>query len=108
RAGPAGGSSEFLPIYAELDRRNAVVLFHPTGNGICSPLMTDFGLGAAVGRSLEGTLVALHPVARKIPSQFPDITFIMPHLGGPIAKLLERLDNQFFPWRRMSFPSRRV
>jgi 6-methylsalicylate decarboxylase len=34
-------------------------------------------------------------VARKIPSQFPDIRFIVPHLGGPIAMLLQRLDNQF-------------
>jgi predicted TIM-barrel fold metal-dependent hydrolase len=87
--------AEFLPIYEELDRRRAVVLFHPTGNGICSPLVTDFGLNAAVGTSLEDTLVALHLIARKIPAQFPNITFIVPHLGGPIAMLLERLDNQF-------------
>jgi len=86
---------EFLPIYEELNRRHAVVLFHPTGNGICSPLVTDFGLNAAVGTSLEDTLLALHLIARKIPAQFPDITFIVPHLGGPIAMLLERLDNQF-------------
>ena len=86
---------EFLPIYAELDRRKAVVLFHPTGNGICSPLVTDFGLSGAVGTSLEDTLVALHLIARKIPSQFPNISFIVPHLGGPIAMLLQRLDNQF-------------
>src|SRR5262249_62060995 len=69
--------------------------FHPMGNGICSPLVTDFGLGAALGTSLEDTLVALHLVARKIPAQFPNITFIVPHLGGPIAMLLQRLDNQF-------------
>jgi predicted TIM-barrel fold metal-dependent hydrolase len=86
---------EFLPLYAELNRRHAVVLFHPTGNGICSPLVTDFGLSTAVGTSLEDSLVALHLIARKIPSQFPNITFIVPHLGGPMAMLLERLDNQF-------------
>jgi predicted TIM-barrel fold metal-dependent hydrolase len=86
---------EFMPIYEELDRRHAVVLFHPTGNGICSPFITDFGLNAAVGTSLEDTTVALHLIARKIPSLFPNITFIVPHLGGPIAMLLERLDNQF-------------
>lgn len=84
-----------LPIYAELDRRRAVVLFHPTGNGICSPLVTDFGLSASIGTSLEDTTVAMHLIARKIPSQFPNITFIIPHLGGPIAMLLQRIDNQF-------------
>jgi 6-methylsalicylate decarboxylase len=86
---------EFMPIYEELNRRSGVVLFHPTGNGICSPLVTDFGLSGAVGTSLEDTLVALHLIAKKIPSQFPNITFIVPHLGGPIAMLLQRLDNQF-------------
>jgi predicted TIM-barrel fold metal-dependent hydrolase len=86
---------EFLPVYEELNRRNAVVLFHPTGNGILSPLVTDFGLSAALGTSLEDTTVALHLIARKIPAQYPNITFIVPHLGGPIAMLLQRLDNQF-------------
>jgi predicted TIM-barrel fold metal-dependent hydrolase len=86
---------ELQPIYEEINRRHAVVLFHPTGNGICSPLVTDFGLNAAVGTSLEDSLVALHLIARRIPAQFPNITFIVPHLGGPIAMLLERLDNQF-------------
>jgi predicted TIM-barrel fold metal-dependent hydrolase len=87
--------SEFLPVYEELDRRNAKVLFHPTGNGVLSPLVNDFGLGAALGTSLEDTLVALHLIARKIPAAYPNITFIVPHLGGPIAMLLQRLDNQF-------------
>jgi predicted TIM-barrel fold metal-dependent hydrolase len=86
---------EFLPVYEELNRRSAVVLFHPTGNGICSPLVTDFGLSGALGTSLEDTTVALHLIAKKIPSQYPNITFIVPHLGGPIAMLLQRLDNQF-------------
>ena len=85
----------FLPIFEELDRRHAVVLFHPTGNGILSPFVNDFGLGAALGTSLEDTTVALHLIARKIPSLYPNVTFIVPHLGGPIAMLLQRLDNQF-------------
>jgi predicted TIM-barrel fold metal-dependent hydrolase len=87
--------TEFLPVYEELNRRHAVVLFHPTGNGIRSPLVTDFGLNTSVGTSLEDTLVALHLIAKRIPARFPNITFIVPHLGGPIAMLLERLDNQF-------------
>ena len=87
--------SEFLPVYEELNRRHAVVLFHPTGNGILSPLVNDFGLSGAVGTSLEDTLVAMHLIARRIPDSYPNITFIVQHLGGPIAMLLQRLDNQF-------------
>jgi predicted TIM-barrel fold metal-dependent hydrolase len=87
--------AEFDPIYAELNRRQALVFFHPTGNGICSPFITDFGLGPAVGTSLEDATTALHLVAAKIPSRYPNITFVVPHLGGPLPMLLERLDHQF-------------
>jgi predicted TIM-barrel fold metal-dependent hydrolase len=85
----------FLPLFEELDRRRSIVLFHPTGNGIRSPLVTEWGLNAALGTSLEDTLVALHLIARRIPSRFPNIMYIVPHLGGPLAMLLERMDNQF-------------
>src|SRR3546814_10884915 len=58
-------------------------------------MINDFGLGAAVGTSLEDACIALHLIAKRIPHQFPDVTHIIPHLGGPIPMLLERLDNQF-------------
>ena len=93
--GRAVVEDDFLPLYEELNRRHAVVLFHPTGNGALSPLVNDFGLGGAIGTSIEDTLVAMHLIARRIPSRYPDITFIVPHLGGPIGMLLQRIDNQF-------------
>ncbi|HLF77444.1 MAG TPA: amidohydrolase family protein [Dehalococcoidia bacterium] len=86
---------EYLPIYEEMNRRNGVIFYHPCGNGICSPMITDYGFSAAVGTSMEDAVIALHLIAKKIPSQFPNITYIIPHLGGIIPMLLERLDNQF-------------
>ena len=86
---------EFLPIYEEMNRRKGIIFYHPCGNGICSPMITDYGLGAAVGTSLEDAVIGLHLIAKKIPSQFPDITYVIPHLGGPIPMLLPRLNNQF-------------
>jgi predicted TIM-barrel fold metal-dependent hydrolase len=86
---------EFLPIYEELDRRHGIVFYHPCGNGICSPMITDYGFGAAVGTSLEDAAIGLHLIAKKIPSKYPNVTFIIPHLGGPLPMLLDRLNNQF-------------
>jgi predicted TIM-barrel fold metal-dependent hydrolase len=86
---------EFLPIYEAVNRRGGVIFYHPCGNGICSPMITDYGFNGAVGTSLEDTAIALHLIAKRIPARFPDITFVIPHLGGPLAMLLERLDNQF-------------
>ncbi|HEX5368754.1 MAG TPA: amidohydrolase family protein, partial [Dehalococcoidia bacterium] len=86
---------EFLPIYEELNRRKATIFYHPCANSICSPMIADYGFGAAVGTSLEDATIALHLIAKKIPDRYPDITYIIPHLGGPMPMLLERLDNQF-------------
>ena len=86
---------EFLPIYEALDRRRALVFYHPCGNGIRSPMITDYGFSAAVGTSLEDAAIVLHLIAKKIPSRYPNIRFVVPHLGGPIPMLLERLDNQY-------------
>lgn len=86
---------EFLPIYEEVNRRHGVIFYHPCGNGICSPMVVDYGFGGAVGTSMEDTMIGCHLIAKKIPSKFPNITCIIPHLGGLIPMLLQRLDNQY-------------
>jgi predicted TIM-barrel fold metal-dependent hydrolase len=86
---------EFLPIYDEVNQRGGVIFYHPCGNGICSPMITDYGLNGAVGTSMEDAAIVLHLIAKRIPARFGDIRFVIPHLGGPIPMLLERLDNQF-------------
>jgi 6-methylsalicylate decarboxylase len=85
---------EFEPIYAEMNRRGAVLFVHPAVTGICSPFITDYNYTAAVGTSLEDATFVLHLIARQIPHRYPNIKFIVPHLGGPIPMLLNRLDKQ--------------
>jgi predicted TIM-barrel fold metal-dependent hydrolase len=84
----------FWPLYEELDRRDGVVFFHPTINGLCSPLVNDFGLAGSVGTSLEDSMAALHLVVKAVPATFPRIRWIVPHVGGVLAMLLNRLDRQ--------------
>jgi predicted TIM-barrel fold metal-dependent hydrolase len=85
---------EFEPVYAELDRRNAVVFLHPCQNGLCSPLINDFGLTVCAGASMEDAVAAMHLIARQIPMRYPNIRFIVPHFGGILPMLLNRLDGQ--------------
>ena len=87
-------AERFDPIYAELNRGRAVVFFHPCINGLCTPLLADWGLAPTVGTVFEDTTIALHLILRQLPHRFPDITFIVPHLGGALPMLLNRLDNQ--------------
>ncbi|WP_404477557.1 amidohydrolase family protein [Novosphingobium sp. BL-52-GroH] len=84
----------FDPIYAELDRRGAVLFLHPNVNGLCSHLLTEWKLGSAAGPTLEDVVAAMHLIVARIPSRFPNIRIIVPHLGGALATLVARLDNQ--------------
>lgn len=85
---------EFEPLYAEMNRRGAVLNYHPIQNGICSPMINDYGFTVSVGASLEDMAIVLHLIARRVPERFPNITYVVPHLGGLIPMQLQRLDNQ--------------
>ncbi len=89
--------AEFEPIYAELDRRRALLFFHPCGSGICSPMITDYGLAGAAGTSMEDTTIVLHLIVKEIPRRYPNIRIVIAHLGGLIPMLLQRLDHQLVP-----------
>jgi len=86
--------TEFEPIYQEMNRRRVVLFVHPSVTGIFSPMINDYGYTASVGTSLEDAVFVLHMIARQIPHRYPNIKFIVPHLGGPIPMLLNRLDKQ--------------
>lgn len=84
----------FEPLYEELDRRKAVVFLHPCQNGLCSPLLNDFGLTTCAGASMEDAVAAMHLIVAGVPARFPGIKFIVPHFGGILPMLLDRLDGQ--------------
>jgi predicted TIM-barrel fold metal-dependent hydrolase len=86
--------AEFEPLYAEMNRRHTVLNYHPIQNGICSPLINDYRFTVSVGASLEDSAIVLHLIARRVPERYPDIKYVVPHLGGIIPMLLQRLDNQ--------------
>ena len=100
-------SEAFEPLYAELDRHAAVVFLHPCQNALCSPAIGEFGLTTCVGASMEDSLAALHLIAAQIPLRYPNIRFIVPHFGGILPMLLNRLDGQM-PAERLAEPPSRT
>lgn len=85
---------QFEPIYAELNRRRAIIFLHPAQNGLASPLINDWGLTICAGASMEDSVAAMHLIQRQIPLRYPNIRFIVPHFGGLLPMLLNRLDGQ--------------
>jgi 6-methylsalicylate decarboxylase len=84
----------FDPFWAEMNRRGAILFFHPHGLGACSPLVTANNLTWPIGATIEDTVVVAHLIAKAIPARYPRVRIIVPHLGGEISMLLQRLDNQ--------------
>ncbi|MCC7103728.1 MAG: amidohydrolase [Chloroflexi bacterium] len=79
------------PFYAELDRRGAALFLHPLG------VMTEYGLGDyglawMVGAPFEDTVAGLRLVLSGLTVRYPNVRVIVPHLGGALPYLLERLD----------------
>ena len=86
--------AEFEPLYEEMNRRGTVLNYHPIQNGICSPMINDYRFTVSVGASLEDSAIVLHLIARRVPERYPSIKYVIPHVGGIIPMLLQRLDNQ--------------
>jgi 6-methylsalicylate decarboxylase len=86
---------EYEPIFAELNRRNAVLYLHPAGNGACSPLIANYHLTWMVGAPVEDTISIMQLITHGIPARYPNIKIINSHLGGALPMLLQRADDQY-------------
>ena len=89
--------SMFDTLFAELDRREAVLFIHPVGLGADSPVIAQAQLTWPIGAPIEDTLCVLQLLQARIPERFPRIKFISAHLGGCLPLLARRLDVQA-PW----------
>jgi aminocarboxymuconate-semialdehyde decarboxylase len=83
----------FDRFFAELNLRKAVLFVHPIGGSAGSPLIESTKLTWPIGAPLEDTICLLQFMQANIPSKFPDIKIILPHLGGFAPFLIARLDQ---------------
>ena len=83
----------FDPIYAELDRRGAVLFMHPAGLACGSAPLIASGLGWPLGAPFEDTMAMLELFQSGFGQRFPRIRTIIPHLGGTLPFLMQRLDH---------------
>ena len=96
---------DFEPVFAELNRRGAVLYLHPAGNGACTPLIGNYQLTWMVGAPVEDTISIMQLITRGIPARYPDIKIINSHLGGALPMLLRRADDQY-GWEAPDTPER--
>ncbi len=85
---------DFEELWAELDRRHAVIYVHPVGMHSCGhPGMNQFGLHTAYGSQIQLPLAATHLVYSGITIRYPNISFIFAVCGGTLPYLLPRIER---------------
>jgi aminocarboxymuconate-semialdehyde decarboxylase len=87
----------FEPVFAELDRRKAILFIHPVGLACGSPAISAANLTWPIGAPFEDTLCVLQLMQAGVPLRYPNVRIIASHLGGTLPFLMRRLDHQA-PW----------
>jgi aminocarboxymuconate-semialdehyde decarboxylase len=95
----------FDPLFAELDRLRTVVFVHPVGAG-GGPNSQDFSLTWMLASRFEDTIAMSRLILSGLTLRYPNVRFIIPHLGGTIALFLQRMDNvaERNGWRERQSP----
>lgn len=83
------GDPAFTPVYAELNRRKAIVYVHPTAPNCCQALVPGIPVGS-IEYATDTTRSIAHLVFSGMVTKFPDIRWIFSHSGGTMPFLTGR------------------
>ncbi|MEP6732348.1 MAG: amidohydrolase family protein, partial [bacterium] len=84
--------------YELANERSAVLHIHPT-NPVNVDAMREYWLMPLVGFLFDTTVAASHLVFSGVAERFPNIKWVLGHLGGAIPYLAERLDRGYFAFK---------
>ena len=85
---------QYWRLYEVANELEAILYIHPT-NPINVEAMTDYWLMPLVGFLFDTTLAAASLVFSGVAERFPQIRWVLGHLGGAIPYLAERLDRGY-------------
>src|SRR4030042_1483525 len=84
-------SAEFWPFYKEVDRMNLPIFIHPMVP-VHPESFAEFVLVPLVGFCMDTTVSVAKMVFSGLFEKYPNLTLILPHLGGTLPFLFERID----------------
>lgn len=86
----------WLPLYEQWNEIGLTVFLHP--DGFCvKGLLNDYLMDWDIGTQFDDTIAAIRLINSGILTRFPNLRWIVPHLGGTLPFSLGRLDQH---WER--------
>jgi predicted TIM-barrel fold metal-dependent hydrolase len=89
------GDDAFVPVFEELNRRKAVVFFHPAAASCCRNLIPGLAISGMIEYDLDTARAAESLLVGGTPAKFPDIRFIFSHSGGAFTVLAARIIDDY-------------
>ena len=86
------GDAQFDPLFAELERRGAIVFVHPTSAACCTRLIPEVA-DTLIEYGTDTTRAIASYVYRGAAHRFPNVRMIWSHSGGTMPYLIERFDG---------------
>jgi aminocarboxymuconate-semialdehyde decarboxylase len=84
----------FEPLWKKANELNAVIYIHPAHPHHVEA-MEEFWLTALVGFLFDTTLAAAHLTFAGVPERYPNIKWVLTHMGGALPYLAERCDRGY-------------
>jgi aminocarboxymuconate-semialdehyde decarboxylase len=92
--GNALTSPTYRPFFEEANRMKLCILLHPMIPANSEPFR-EYVLGPIIGFPFDTTLAVARMCYDGLLRDFPDIRWIIAHIGGAVPYLMERMDNGF-------------
>jgi predicted TIM-barrel fold metal-dependent hydrolase len=86
------GDPAFDPVFAELERRKAIVYVHPTSAACCGGLIPGV-FDTLIEYGTDTTRAIASYIYRGAARRFPNVKMIWSHSGGTMPFLIERFDG---------------
>jgi aminocarboxymuconate-semialdehyde decarboxylase len=93
-AGKPLTSPEYRPFFAEANHLKLCIFLHPMLPAN-SDAFREYVLGPIIGFPFDTSLAVARMCYDGMLAEFPDIRWIIGHLGGAVPYLMERMDNGF-------------
>ena len=96
--GAALDAAALIPLFKRLNDHRHLVFLHP--DGFRAPdLLTDWMMDWSIGAPFEDTIAVVRLISSGRLRQFPDLRWLVPHLGGCLPILVERIDRMWPAFR---------